>query len=80
MIRFVIYFLDNMKNIIPIKDHLTDIKYGDTSFNGVNIYGPVYFYFFINLEKASLNELIGYKIFDPFNSQKLKYAYKYYYD
>ena len=80
MIRFVIYFLDNMKNIIPIKDHLTDIKYGDTSFDGVNIYGPVYFYFFINLEKASLNELIGYKIFDPFNSQNLRYAYKYYSD
>ena len=77
IIRIVLYFLDNDKDIIPIKDHLTDIQYGDTSFR-TNYYGSIDKYFFINIENLPLNSYFGYNIFDPFNYQGYRIATKFY--
>jgi len=51
MVRMIFYYLNNTKDIIEIKDSLTDIKYGYTVFKGYNIYGPTYKIFFYKYRK-----------------------------
>ena len=77
-VRIVIYFLDNDKNIIGIKDAESDIKYGYSTFRDVNIFGPSYRYFFINIENVTIGERIIYNIYEPFNSNEYTYSFKFY--
>ena len=78
MIRIVIYFLDNDKKIIRVEDTEKDIKYGYSSIKDINKLEPTYRFFFINIENLSLYDTISYNVFEPFNSNKYKCAYKYY--
>ena len=80
IVRMVFYYLNNTKDIIEIKDSLTDIKYGYTAFKGINIYGPTYKYFFVNIENVPINGVISYSIYEPFISNNYKYSIKYYND
>ena len=73
--RFVLYFLDNMKDIIEVKDPLTDIKYGYTD-SGES--SKTIKYYFINIENVPKNEFISYHIFEPFNTLFYKKYLKYY--
>ena len=76
--RMVLYYLDNDKYIIPVKDILTDLKLGYISFRGVNIYGPEYLYFFIDIENVPMNKLFGYHIYEPLNPNSYKIGIKFY--
>jgi len=71
MIRMGFYFLEIDKDIIEIKDFNTDIKYIYTSYESLSSFTTKYF--FINVENITSSGLIGYNIYDPFNS--IKYAY-----
>ena len=75
IIRFVLYFLDNMKDIVEIKDSLTDIKYGYSD-SGVST--KTIKYYFINIENVPINDFISYHIFEPFNKLFYKIYIKYY--
>ena len=80
IVRMVLYYLDNNKHIIQVKDILTDLDYGYISFRGGNIYGPEYKYFFINIENVSMNQVFGYHIYEPCNSNSYKVRLKFYDD
>ena len=80
IVRIVLYYLNNNKYIIPVKDVLTDINYGYLSLHGVNIEVPDYKFFFINIENVPDGQLFGYHIFEQFNSNNYKIGLKYYED
>ena len=77
ILRFIFYFLTNKKNIIEIKDYRTDMKYGYASYLNGDIEGIDKF-FFINITDLPINQLIGYSLFEPFNSLKYMYWVKRY--
>ena len=78
MIRMGFYFLENDKDIIEIKDFNTDIKYVYTSYKYESFFNFTIKYFFINVENIASSGLIGYNIYDPFNSINYVYSLKLY--
>ena len=78
MVRIFLYFLDNIKYIIEVKDPFTKIKYDYTSVGNKGSWVPSYKYFYINIENVPINGLISYNIYEPFNSIKYKYSLKFY--
>ena len=78
ILRIVFYFLTNKNDIFEIKDYRTDIKYAYTSYiiganRGIDIK-----YYFINTTDLPINQLIGYSIYDPYNSLSYRYWVKRY--
>lgn len=52
--RMAIYFLDNYKNIIEVKDYLKDIKPRNTGFKAGYTDEPTCKYYFLNIENISI--------------------------
>ena len=44
----------------------------------MNIYGPEYLYFFIDIENVPMNKLFGYHIYEPLNPNSYKIGIKFY--
>ena len=78
ILRIAFYFLTNKKDIFEIKDHRTDIKYAYTSYKNGNTKLIETKYYFINTTDLPINQLIGYSIYDPYNTLLYRYWVKRY--
>ena len=80
IVRLLFYLLDNDKDILEVKNNKSVLKYSYVSFISSSLYGVTNRAFFINIENITINELISYNIYEPFNQIKYRYSYKFYKD